>query len=258
MKKKIWKERVKCCKNSRQRYSWDTEKWDGRWHYEHKGTGYKTKMRSIAFWFYGFGPYDERPLTSDLVVTHRTGFATIHNPAKTAQLTKKMYSFVEILILTWWILIGWPWIGTKDNALNLLFLHAFPILITIQNSKYYIMLIDWWKREIHTVMMHMGRCCLHWTHTSSIDGMAVLQNGHGVKSSSASVEPLGGRRTVLSIFFLYFASSWSLYSGFIKMAAYWNAAFFNPARSHSMTVEVRIGTTSTDKHFKLIKYERHW
>jgi hypothetical protein len=98
--------------------------------------------------------------------------------------------------------------------------------------------------------MHMGICCLHWMHTSSVDGMAVLQNGHGVKSSSGSVEPLGGRRTVLSIFFLYLTSSWSRYSGLIKVAAYWNAAFFSPARSHSMTVEVRMGTTSECFHFK--------
>lgn len=99
--------------------------------------------------------------------------------------------------------------------------------------------------------MHMGRCCLHWMHTSSVDGMAVLQNGHGVKSSSGSVEPLGGRRTMLSIFFLYLTSSWSRYSGLIKVAAYWNAAFFSPARSHSITVEVRMGTTSTGFHSKL-------
>ena len=97
----------------------------------------------------------------------------------------------------------------------------------------------------------MGTDCLHWTHTNRVDGRGVLQNGQGATSSSGSVEPLGGRRTVLSIFFLYFASSWSRYSVLIRMAAYWNAAFFSPARSHSITVEVRIGTTSMSKGFKL-------
>ncbi len=131
------------------------------------------------------------------------------------------------------------------------FLDYMHSLCWLQN-KFRSFVIIWNHNVIHTVTMHIGTDCLHWTQTSRVDGMVVLQNGQGVRSSSGSVEPLGGRRTVLSIFFLYFASSWSRCSGLIKTAAYWNAAFFNPARSHSITVEVRIGTTSVGKDFKLI------
>lgn len=68
--------------------------------------------------------------------------------------------------------------------------------------------------------MQIGICCLHSRQTSRVDGMDVSQKGHGVRSSSGSAEPFGGRRTVLSIFFLYLASSLSRYSGFINIAAY--------------------------------------
>ena len=110
----------------------------------------------------------------------------------------------------------------------------------------------------NTVIMHMGIDCLHWTQTSRVDGMDVLQNGQGVRSSSGSIEPFGGRRTVLSIFFLYLASSWSRYSGLIRMAAYWKAAFLSPARSHSITVEVRMGTTSVETKFQVSFLLKFW
>lgn len=50
--------------------------------------------------------------------------------------------------------------------------------------------------------------------------------------------------TIASIFFLYLASILLRYSGLISIAAKLNAEFFRPARWHSITVEVRIGTMS--------------
>lgn len=52
-------------------------------------------------------------------------------------------------------------------------------------------------------------------------------------------------RTIASIFFLYFGSISFRYSGLISMAAKLNDEFFSPARWHSMTADVRMGTTST-------------
>ena len=97
-----------------------------------------------------------------------------------------------------------------------------------------------------TVTMQMAIGWLHWTQTSNVCGMGVSQCGQGVSCSSGSAaRPLGGRRTVISTFFLYLASIRSRYSGRIRTAAYWWAAFFRPARSHSMTVDVRICTASS-------------
>lgn len=54
-------------------------------------------------------------------------------------------------------------------------------------------------------------------------------------------------RTIASIFFLYFGSISFRYSGLISMAAKLNDEFFSPARWHSMTADVRMGTTSTPR-----------
>lgn len=50
--------------------------------------------------------------------------------------------------------------------------------------------------------------------------------------------------TICSIFFLYLASIWFLYSGRSNMAAKLKEEFFSPARWHSITVDVNIGTMS--------------
>lgn len=55
-------------------------------------------------------------------------------------------------------------------------------------------------------------------------------------------------RTKASIFFLYLRSIWFRYSGLISMAAKPKAEFFSPARWHSITADVRMGTTSTHTH----------
>ena len=51
-------------------------------------------------------------------------------------------------------------------------------------------------------------------------------------------------RTSASIFFLYFPSIWSRYSGLIRVKAKLNAELFIPAFWHSITVVVKICTTS--------------
>lgn len=55
-------------------------------------------------------------------------------------------------------------------------------------------------------------------------------------------------RTMASIFFLYVGLISLRYSGLISMAAKPKAEFFRPARWHSITAEVKMGTTSTHKH----------
>lgn len=55
-------------------------------------------------------------------------------------------------------------------------------------------------------------------------------------------------RTIASIFFLYFWSISFRYSGLISIAAKLKAEFFRPARWHSMTADVRMGTTSAHRH----------
>ena len=51
--------------------------------------------------------------------------------------------------------------------------------------------------------------------------------------------------TIISIFFLYLTSILGRYSGRINMAAKLKEECFKPARWHSITVEVNIGTMST-------------
>ena len=63
-------------------------------------------------------------------------------------------------------------------------------------------------------------------------------------SSSSFSFTRGGLRTIASIFLPYLASICDLYSGRMSIAAKLKAALRNPARWHSITVEVRIGTTS--------------
>lgn len=50
--------------------------------------------------------------------------------------------------------------------------------------------------------------------------------------------------TMASSFFLYLGSILLRYSGLISMAATLKAEFFSPARWHSITADVRIGTMS--------------
>lgn len=58
----------------------------------------------------------------------------------------------------------------------------------------------------------------------------------------------GTHRTIASIFFRYVGLISFRYSGLINMAAKPKAEFFRPARWHSITAEVKMGTTSTHKH----------
>lgn len=55
-------------------------------------------------------------------------------------------------------------------------------------------------------------------------------------------------RTIASIFFLYVGLISLRYSGLISMAAKLKAEFFSPARWHSITADVSMGTTSTNAH----------
>lgn len=57
-------------------------------------------------------------------------------------------------------------------------------------------------------------------------------------------------RTIASIFFLYVGLMSLRYSGLINMAAKLKAEFFSPARWHSITADVSMGTTSAHKDRK--------
>lgn len=60
--------------------------------------------------------------------------------------------------------------------------------------------------------------------------------------------------TTVSIFFLYLGSILHRYSGLINIAAKLKAEFFNPARWHSITAEVKIGTMSVAEWNNDVKY----
>lgn len=59
-------------------------------------------------------------------------------------------------------------------------------------------------------------------------------------------------RTMASIFFLYLGLMLLRYSGLINMAAKLKAEFLSPARLHSMTADVRMGTMSTHTHKQIV------
>mmetsp|Transcript_36982 Transcript_36982/g.82212 ORF Transcript_36982/g.82212 Transcript_36982/m.82212 type:complete len:214 (-) Transcript_36982:3803-4444(-) len=93
--------------------------------------------------------------------------------------------------------------------------------------------------------VEMSKGMMFWQlmHCSSVSGPGMLQKGHSSSASSASSASLSGLRTMSSIFFLYFIATWFLYSGLINIEAYSKAVFLRPARWHSITVDVRMGTT---------------
>lgn len=97
-------------------------------------------------------------------------------------------------------------------------------------------------QELSTVAMQYGREFWHCAHSRLVSSIGVEQNGQGDLFSSSSV--FCGLRTMASIFFLYLSSIWPRVSGRISMAAKVNEEFLSPARWHSMTVEVKMGTMS--------------
>lgn len=103
--------------------------------------------------------------------------------------------------------------------------------------------------SILTVAIQNGIVFLHLSQVISVSGSLLLQYGQGVRGSSSISWSLvlGGFLTIASIFLLYFASTCILYSGRISIAAKLNAACFSPARWHSITVDVKIGTISKTK-----------
>lgn len=107
---------------------------------------------------------------------------------------------------------------------------------------------EWEEEGVLTVAMQIGKLVLHWWHESSIIWRLHSQIGHSWASSwyesSVSLIPFGAFRTIASILFAYFWSIWLRYSDRINIEAYENAAFWNPTRWHSITVEVSMGTVS--------------
>lgn len=87
---------------------------------------------------------------------------------------------------------------------------------------YYVLLNITTHKHTHTLrcMLHTG--CLHLTYNSSISSYL----------------------TICSIFFFHLGSIRCRYSGLISIAAKVNADTLRPARWHSITVDVRMGTTS--------------
>ena len=98
------------------------------------------------------------------------------------------------------------------------------------------------KGEYITVAMQYGREFWHWAHSRLVSSIAVEQKGQGDLFSSSSL--FCGLRTMASIFFLYLSSIWPRVSGRISIAAKLNEEFLSPARWHSITVEVKMGTMS--------------
>lgn len=144
-----------------------------------------------------------------------------------------------------------------DTQLNQSLIYDYPATITKikqkkihlnQTSSGYVWRLSNAGSWIITVATQMGKVVLHWKQFTSITGKLALQIGHGCDSSgcasSISLTPRGVFRTIASIFLLYFVSIWLRYSGRINITANVNADFCRPARWHSMTVDVKIGTTS--------------
>ena len=100
--------------------------------------------------------------------------------------------------------------------------------------------------EDSTVAIQIGNVVLHCPQTICMLGSGVSQTGHGLDSCSpsSSICPRGAFLTMDSIFLMYLLSIWLRCSERINMTAYSKADFRSPVLWHSMTVEVRIGTTS--------------
>ena len=98
------------------------------------------------------------------------------------------------------------------------------------------------RRTRFPLAMHMGISALHASHVISVSGPLAPQCGHADVPSSAS--DLSGLRTTLSIFRRYGSAICERSSGEpTSFCANSSAVRFMPARTHSMTVEVRMGTT---------------
>lgn len=135
----------------------------------------------------------------------------------------------------------------QDKQLHRLVQYADPRQNTLNNYISASNFVFKFQRDF-TVAMHMGKFVLHWWQDNSIICKLKSQMGHAFVSfwyeSSASLIPFGAFRTIASIFFAYFWSIWLRFSDRISIDAYEKAAFWNPTRWHSITVEVNIGTVS--------------
>lgn len=103
-----------------------------------------------------------------------------------------------------------------------------------------------------------------WRIRTSVDKMQKMKDRMNIVENIAYVQRTRGwcwrkekepcvcvrwtHRTIASIFFLYVGLISFRYSGLINMAAKLKAEFFRPARWHSITADVSMGTTSTHKH----------
>ena len=103
-------------------------------------------------------------------------------------------------------------------------------------------------------------CTEHPAISQCINGLAYskgagmhshMQTYHDTISADRSVTHLSRLRTIASIFLLYAGLMSSRYSGLISMAAYSKAVLFMSALWHSITVEVRMGTTCLGKRVML-------
>lgn len=96
--------------------------------------------------------------------------------------------------------------------------------------------------------MQIGSVDLHWWQLISMSWRLDEHLGHGEVSpsvsSSISLIPFGARLTIVSTFLTYFGSICDRCSGLINWTAYSKADFLRPARWHSITAEVSIGTMS--------------